>query len=304
MGAIWFIATSVDLPPKPDKNDPPLSSPSSPDAFSSDASITQLSEDGVELVPTGTSSVPYFPRTLTLPARGLGDSSKTPTLPAGIGDAGETYRLLGLGIRTVSFLRIQVYVVGIYVAESDLGVLQERMIRSMAGAETASTLVAGEREELRRRLVNGEGSEEVWGELWRVGGIRSVARIVPTRGTDMGHLRDGWVRGITARSHGREGFEDEGFAGAVGKFKGVFGRARKVGKGRELLLERDGKGALRVWIEGEKLGEVEDERVSRLVWMGYLAGKNVSSEGARQSVVDGVMELVGRPVGTVETKVE
>ena len=52
------------------------------------------------------------------------------------------------------------------------------------------------------------------------------------------------------------------------------------------------------------LGAVTDERISRLIVMGYLAGKDVSSEGARRDIVDGVMGLVERPAGTIETKVE
>lgn len=52
-----------------------------------------------------------------------------------------------------------------------------------------------------------------------------------------------------------------------------------------------------------RMGGLEDERISRLVWLGYLAGRNVASEGARQSVVEGVMEIVARPMGTVETQV-
>ncbi|KAL8948839.1 MAG: hypothetical protein Q9222_004998 [Ikaeria aurantiellina] len=52
------------------------------------------------------------------------------------------------------------------------------------------------------------------------------------------------------------------------------------------------------------LGGLEDERISRLVWLGYLAGGNVASEEARKSVVDGVMEIVERPIGTVETQVK
>jgi hypothetical protein len=34
-----------------------------------------------------------------------------------------------------------------------------------------------------------------------------------------------------------------------------------------------------------------------------LGGKTVASEGLRRSVVDGIMELVERPVGRVETQV-
>jgi hypothetical protein len=48
------------------------------------------------------------------------------------------------------------------------------------------------------------------------------------------------------------------------------------------------------------LGEVRDERVGRLVWLLYLGGQNVSSEPARQSIVDGCIHITERPVGTVE----
>ena len=87
------------------------------------------------------------------------------------------------------------------------------------------------------------------------------------------------------------------------------GGRRGVKKGKVVLLERDKGGRLEAWVEeGDagkmvRLGEVADERVGRLVWLGYLAGRNVSSEGARRSVVDGVLEIVERPVGTVATQV-
>jgi len=81
-----------------------------------------------------------------------------------------------------------------------------------------------------------------------------------------------------------------------------------VPKGETLLMTRDAKGKMVVWIEDKKgtsvrLGAVDDERLSRLIWLGYLGGKTVSSEGARQSVVDGLMEFMERPVGTVATQV-
>jgi len=304
--------------------------------------IDKAKGEEVEQIPTGTSTVPFFPCTITLP---ISTTTTSAALPAGIGAADATYQLVGLGIRTVSFLGIQVYVVGLYVAVSDISTFQAQLVKHAASTEGASTLVTGEREDLKSMLLDAEGSARVWGDVLRTGGLRSVWRIVPTRNTDMAHLRDGWVRGITARSQGvvggslrgegeqqRERFDDEGFGEAVGEFKTVFsGAGRKgVGKGKVLLLERTAEGGLRAWVEGErsepdtgsaeagvgnsrekgepqgnfvKLGEVKDERIGRLVWMGYLAGKNVASEGARRSVVDGVMEFVERPVGTVETQV-
>jgi hypothetical protein len=67
-------------------------------------------------------------------------------------------------------------------------------------------------------------------------------------------------------------------------------------------------GKLVVWyddgkIGAQRVGEVVDERISRVLWMQYLAGKKVSSEGARKSIIEGIMEYVERPVGTVAAQV-
>jgi len=280
--------------------------------------------DDVDNIDTGTSTVPYFPRKIWLPRSGSSSNDgASAALPAGMGAAREEeeYQLLGLGIRKVSLFRIQVYVVGLYVAKSDLGRLQEKLVKASVGSG-ASTLVQGEKQELRKTLLEGEGSAKVWGEVLKEGGVRSAVRIVPTRNTNFSHLRDGWVRGIDLRGKGKE-FEGESFQAAVADFKGMLGGRGSVGKGKVLLLGRGGDGALRAWVEEDQslpdgvearqpapnqakmslLGGLKDERVSRLVWMGYLAGDNVASDEARQSVVDGVMDIVERPIGTVEIQV-
>ncbi|MCJ1289229.1 Altered inheritance of mitochondria protein 18 mitochondrial [Xylographa carneopallida] len=327
--ATLVLVSTYELPPKPEQCDtPPRRDPSLERGAALVGNVSggaevrivgagpasrqkdeeEEEEEEVQRVPTGTSSVPSFPQTLSLPGRA---SSTSPALPVGTGDADEPYQLVGLGIRTVSFLSIQVYVVGLYVARSDIATLQARLVRAAAGTDAASTLVAGEKDALRAALLDPLRSEQLWDGVLREGGIRSVLRIVPTRNTDFAHLRDGWVRGITARSQrpavGEETFEDEGFGEAVGGFKALFGRGG-VPKGKALMLERGGDGVLGAWVEGEKggwerMGEVRDERVGRLVWLGYLGGKKVASEEARRSVVEGVMAFVERPVGTVETQV-
>ncbi|KAL2053598.1 hypothetical protein ABVK25_006251 [Lepraria finkii] len=280
--------------------------------------------DDVNKVATGTSKIPYFPRTIWLPiSDNARDEGKSAALPAGMGAAREEeeYQLLGLGVRKVSLFSIQVYVVGLYIAKGDLGRLQEELVKASVGSG-ASTLVQGEKEQLRKMLLDGEGSTKLWTEILKEGGVRSAVRIVPTRNTNFAHLRDGWLRGIDLRGKGKS-FEGEDFKQAVGDFKGMLGGRGSVGKGKVLLLGRGTDGALRAWVEEEApsageaeskipgaggakmslLGGVNDERISRLVWMGYLAGENIASEDARQSVVDGVMDLVERPIGTVETQV-
>jgi Chalcone isomerase like len=263
-------------------------------------------QEKAEQVPTGTSTIPTFPKTIHL-------SSLDAPANASVVDKGQQeYHLVGLGIRTVSFFGIQVYVVGLYIAVPDIATLQERLVRKMD--PVATTLVPGEREKLKELLLDPVKGEEVWDEILKDGGIRTALRIVPTRNTDFMHLRDGWVRGITGRTQARmvagdQSFNDETFGASVNEFKAIWGSgARKsVPTGETLMLTRDAQGKMAAWIEEKqgslKLGGVNDERISRLIWLGYLAGKNVSSEGARRSVVDGVLDFVERPVGTVAQQV-
>ena len=322
-GLTALVATWVVTPGGPKRLDAPPSIGRPPLTSGVKVQITGDKGDEVEEVATGTSTIPYFPRTIWLARSGGRDEGKSAALPAGMGAAQDEdeYQLLGLGIRKVSLFRIQVYVVGLYVAKADMGKLQEELIKASVGSG-ASTLVQGEKEQLQKTLLDGKESTKVWEEVLKEGGVRSAVRIVPTRNTNFSHLRDGWLRGIDLRAKGKE-FEGDDFKVAVGEFKSMLGSRGSVPKGKVLLLGRGGNGALRAWVEeeasssagadpavpsrkGEKmtlLGGLEDERISRLVWMGYLAGDHIASEEARESVVKGIMEIVERPIGTVETQV-
>lgn len=284
----------------------------------------KLDEEGNEMVETGTSTIPFFPRTIRVRSADAAPSSQAvSTTPGKAVDEGmEEYQLLGLGIRTVSFLSIQVYVLGMYVRTSDLDRLQAAFVKLVN--PLGSSLIPSEKDTLRRDLMSTDESLAIWNRVLLETGVRSAVRIVPTRGTDFAHLRDGWVRGITARTQelsrkaeGKSEFDEPGFGESMAAFKQMMGGKGSAPKGSVLLLTRDENGALGLILEGNKgskdglslqgsgevLGRVQDERISRQVWLGYLGGKGVSSEGARKSIVDGVLELVERPVGTLGTQV-
>lgn len=151
MIAIWLIATSIDLPPKPTKLDPstldiPIDKRKEDPLIVLDKErktvVQKLGEEPDEegdVVQTGTSIVPTFPRLL-----GFADGTEAVEIGSGATEDGLIeYQLMGLGIRTVSFLKIQVYVVGMYVATDDIAALQEALIRRIN--PVATTLVAGEK---------------------------------------------------------------------------------------------------------------------------------------------------------------
>lgn len=274
-----------------------------------------------ELVQTGTSSVPYFPRRIYLPSSSSPASSAAPNSAANLGNVNneEEYTLLGLGIRTVSFLRIQVYVLGLYVRTTDISTLQSRLIHNINSS--ASTLVPSEKETLKQRLLDPQSSAEIWESLLREEGIKSAWRVVPTRNTDFAHLRDGWITGIKKGTDAAKQkaianplvvseYENESFGSAIKGFKDLFTGGGSAPKGSIILLARDGAGSLEVLFQRqektpslERMGKVDDPRIGRLIWLGYLAGKNVSSEEARKGVVEGCVEFAGRPLGSVETMV-
>lgn len=291
--------------------------------------------DVVELVETGTSYVPYFPRTIRLPTDTTG--------PEDIASDAE-YTLLGLGIRKVSFLRVQVYVVGLYVKTADISTLQNHLINTVN--PTASALIPGEKDHLRQSLLDPEKSDKIWETILSrdgTGGVDMAFRVVPCRGTDFKHLQDGWMRGIASRTDQvqrkqaellrqqaaesksialpkpveENEFADESFGLAMKDFKSLFQGKGKAPKGSVIILARNKSGSLgalyQPLVKGETqekmgksswLGEVKDERVGRLVWLLYLGGQNVSSEDARRSIVDGCISITERPVGTVEGMVQ
>lgn len=275
-----------------------------------------------ELVETGTSSVPYFPRYMYLPSSAnSGTSTAAPNSAANPGNIQneEEYTLVGLGIRKVSFLGIQVYVLGLYIRTQDISTLQSQLIHAIN--PDASTLIPSEKDALKQKLLDADGSTQVWESLLKQQGIKSAWRVVPTRNTDFAHLRDGWITGIKKgmqaakqRALTPDGpaseYEDESFGAAMKEFKDLFVGGGAAPKGSILMLVRDAAGSLEVLFQKkeketafERMGKVGDDRVARLLWLGYLAGKNVSSEAARQGVVDGCVRFAGRPVGSVETMV-
>jgi len=302
--------------------------------------VAQGGGQEIELVETGTSSVPHFPRTIYLPTSADSDSNAAAPVPGLVTATGalpntdvnpgnltnqEEYTLVGLGIRTVSFLSIQVYVVGMYVRTQDISGLQAHLIHRIN--PTASTLVPSEKDGLQNALLDPHTSDEIWKELLQVPGMKSTFRVAPTRNTDFAHLRDGWITGINKRTAAAKQelqksaptpgaiseYESEEFGLSTKSFMTLFAGG-KAPKGSVMLLARDAQGALNVYFQAkpeasgkdsdlQHLGTVADERIGKLIWLNYLAGDKVSSEAARKGIVDGCVAFASRPVGSVETMV-
>ena len=249
------------------------------------------SPDGADLVPTGHRTVKHFPLTVYFPNAD----------PAG---PDVEYTLIGLGIRNVSFLQISVYVVGFYVATQDIAGLQERLVKKVN--PLASTLIPCERETLKKMLHDpSSGGEALW--VNALFPARTALRVVPVRDTNFPHLRDGFMRAIASRGDPQQA-RDEEFRAHLREFKNSFSRG-KLASASELLIQRDPSGKLRLSYVDSKgsgrrvhMGAVDEARISAPLFLNYLSGR-VASPSARESIVQGVMDFVERPMGSIAAQV-
>lgn len=308
----WKLKEALDLQKEKEKRAVKCDTPIPNETFKTEAGekrkVVIHDDEGREIVPTGNSVVQAFPRTIDIQLPGA-QQPKSP-IAASISDhEGTEFTLVGLGTRSVTFIGIQVYVVGFYVATQDVEKLQHYLVKKVNSV--ATTLIPSEKEELRKSLLDPVEGEETWDSILKDAGCRSAFRITPVKDTDFPHLRDGLVRAITARTQkNKEAYGDEAFGQAMKDFRNLFNRGQ-VPRKKELLLVRDGVGQLSITYNAGDLkdpkktvlGLISDERLSRLLWLNYLAGSKVASEEARKNIIDGVMEFVERPVGTVATQV-
>ena len=192
---------------------------------------------------------------------------------------GEKYRLVAWGVRTVSFLRISVYNVGLYVPESQWIVLPTWALSN----------------------VGSDG----WTGLIRNFTYPLVLRIIPVRNTDYAHLRDGFVRSVTTRLPKFESDDarQKRLEDSIQGFKALFPRS-KLRKGEVLSIIQQGP-ELRLY-EGDKmeedLGGIKNDDLARGFLTAYLVGENVVSPDLKIKLNNKVREIAASV--NVEDKIE
>ena len=130
------------------------------------SSLTSITADPSKQVVVDKDTNLSFPLYLAMPA-----SFKSTNQPE------PRFRLVGLGVRTVSFLRVKVYVAALYIDEAKL---QSRLSQSSPSDGQSKTL----EQHIKEMLDDGTSA---------------VIRIVPVRNTDFNHLRDGFIRALQGR---------------------------------------------------------------------------------------------------------
>ncbi|KAL1406097.1 Altered inheritance of mitochondria protein 18 mitochondrial [Vanrija albida] len=183
--------------------------------------------------------------------------------------------LVGVGVRTVSFLRMKVYSAGFYVDDYTL----KHLGRLPGWADFSATELQGDK------------SEALVGALLAAPAACAI-RIVPVRNTDFGHLRDGLTRTLLARQKAARARgeltpeDDEKLSVATQQLKGLF-PAGSVPKGKQLLLVRSADGKLFAEYDGRVLGTVHNQWVADNMMLAYFANKDVISPALRDDSAHG-----------------
>ncbi|PWN90392.1 hypothetical protein FA10DRAFT_266876 [Acaromyces ingoldii] len=255
---------------------------------------TSLPTSGGKEVRLDPSTKQPFPTKLEKPAT---------SLPFSCGDL----VLVGLGVRTVSFLRVQVYVAGLYIDERAL-----KRLEQVPGWK-------GYQKDWLLDQKQGPSGEQLVAALVDQG-VACVIRIVPVRSTDFAHLRDGFTRSIQARAKqarkakALSDVAEQSLSTSLQALKDAFPRA-SLPKGQALdlvfapqssavskLLPGSIAGvSLTLEQEGKILGTVhapggsEEEKkfsVARQLMLAYLADKDEISRPFKQSVAEGFESYV------------
>ena len=195
----------------------------------------------------------------------------TDNFPGTVEIAGERFKLVAWGVRTVSFLGIQVYNVGLYIPESQLEVLPTYALSNVG--------------------------MEPWSSLIRIFSSPLLLRIIPVRNTDYAHLRDGFIRSTTQRlkKYSDEDIRKQEVEESIQKFKGLFPRA-KLRKGEVLSIVQWGP-ELRLFVgDGmeEDLGSVKNDDLARGLMSAYLVGDNVVSPDLRKKLDQRIQQIAQR----------
>ncbi|ORZ16242.1 chalcone-flavanone isomerase-domain-containing protein [Absidia repens] len=188
-------------------------------------------------------------------------------------------RLVGLGVRQVSFLNINVYVLGLYMRSEDIGELQTNS--KWKHFDKAQFL---EQEELALSLLDQPVDVSI--------------RIVPVRNTNTQHLRDGFTRSLLQRMRAQSKTmtedEEKEIMDAIRDFKTKFVNA-KVKKDTEFVFTKTRKGEFKMEYEGKDMGTVDNKWLAINFIMTYLTPDTPASEDALQNIATGFDNLMNAP---------
>ncbi|KAG2230957.1 chalcone-flavanone isomerase-domain-containing protein [Thamnidium elegans] len=200
------------------------------------------------------------------------DPATNIAFPVFLNTDNEWKRLVGLGARFVSFLKVNVYVVGMYMRGEDIGALQ-KLWKNFDKSEF---------------LKDNQMATEFLDQPYDIS-----IRIVPARNTNTQHLRDGFLRLLMQRMKDQDLTEQEerDVLQGIQEFKKNF-TSMKVKKNSEFVFTKTKEGGLKMVYEDKDWGTVDNKWIAKNFLMSYLDPKAPSSEAALLDIADGLERLL------------
>lgn len=191
---------------------------------------------------------------------------------------GTPARLLGLGVRTLTFLKVQVYSAGLYLKASDLDDHNSRF-RALTEVQKFQRTDQLSADTAFRALVQNP--------------IEMILRIQPVRNTNGPHLRDGFTKTLTQAAKNQKLSETENEEAMEGilEFKNVFPKG-KINANQALTFHKSADGSMKISLDGEELGTIRNRWLIETFFFGYLRGDNPISGKVRDSVAEGIQNLL------------
>ncbi|BGP52892.1 hypothetical protein JCM8202v2_000449 [Rhodotorula sphaerocarpa] len=213
---------------------------------------------------------------------------------------GTALRLVGTGVRTVSFLNIRVYAAGFYVSQRELDQLYAGKLGPDWTGFTPESLIPP-------FASGGTEQQQPKGEVLMESLLEkadTAVIIIPLRNTSLAHLRDGFSRALVARmkvprvSNEFTDSMNEATGAALVDFKSFF-PPRSLAKGMPLELYYSARNRdVTFQLRDEKtrspqvLGTLSDALLARELMVSYFSD---SAAPSRELVVSAAMGLARQP---------
>lgn len=220
-----------------------------------------------------------------------------------------TFQLLGYGIRTVTFLGMKVYALGVYIAKDDLAKVREvfnsRFLETLYEKDKDPKVTMTQKQALKKALEDDKLSVVLIDNLLNAG-VRMTARICALRNTDLSHLRDGFVRTIKNSQYYKDIMKEGGERAE--KLTQGLDELRRVMNSHHMKAYRNSRvfveiiegGKMRitvkVWDQNQfwdpvHMGVVQEPLVSRLLFLCYLSGPNPLVPAVRKTAAESLASL-------------
>ncbi|GMM29510.1 Aim46 protein [Martiniozyma asiatica (nom. inval.)] len=214
--------------------------------------------------------------------------------------------LVGYGIREVSFLKFQVYALGLYVAKEDTPLIKQILDSKFLESIYETDLRATHEENLKCALGNPEISNVLARNLI-TSGVKFSARICAVRNTDLSHLRDGFIRTIMNNPTYKEmmNSDDESLGeritNGLDELRNCFNANKMNAKKNSLLfMEMTKSQGIKITVQVAKgdsradpivIGEVKEPLIAELLFESYLGAKKPLIRSVQETSVNYILEL-------------